>query len=117
MTDIRFGTDGWRATRTVPGPAAWLKAVETRGHGRIAVEHLSPEERREEATMMGLRLLEGLRPETFRAATGLDLGEAFDADRIARLVDGSFLVHDDAGLRCTAEGRLRLNALLENLLA
>lgn len=111
------GPNGWRATRTVPGPSAWLKAVETRGHGRIAIENLSPEERREEAAMMSLRLLEGLRPETFRAATGLELDAAFDHQRLTRLIDGGFLTRDTAGLRCTPEGRLRLNALLENLLA
>jgi coproporphyrinogen III oxidase-like Fe-S oxidoreductase len=66
--------------------------------------------------MMGLRLLEGLRPEPFRAATGLDLREAFEPDRIARLINGGFIEHDAAGLRCTAEGRLRLNAILETLL-
>lgn len=108
--------NGWLATRTVPGPTAWLKSVETRGHGRIAKEKLSPNERREEAAMMGLRLLEGLRPEPFRAATGLDLREAFEPDRIARLINGGFIEHDAAGLRCTAEGRLRLNAILETLL-
>ena len=110
------GSDAWTGTRTLPGPLAWLAAVEARGHGIITAETLSPEERRDEAAMMGLRLGEGLRPDTFRAATGMELDAAFDSAKLAGLIDGGFLTMDKAGLRCTAEGLVRLDSVLGLLL-
>ncbi len=111
------GSETWTGTRTLPGPLAWLASVEARGHGIITAETLSAEERRDEAAMMGLRLGEGLRPATFRAATGLELGSAFETAKLRRLIDGGFLVMDDAGLRCTAAGLVRLDGVLGALLA
>ena len=110
------GDDTWSGTRTLPGPMAWLAAVEAKGHGLITVETLSAEERRDEAAMMGLRLGEGLLPGTFRAATGIELADAFEPAKLARLIDGHFLVMDEAGLRCTAEGLVRLDGVLGALL-
>jgi len=104
------------ATRNFRAPETWLQAVETKGAGSEETAPLSPAERRDEALMMGLRLAEGVRRDRFRAATGTDLTDAIDPLRLAPLIDAAFLVADDVGLRATAAGRQRLNAVLAALL-
>ncbi len=104
------------AVRNLPNPEAWLKAVETRGHGAITRETLSPMARRDEVAMMGLRLHEGLRADLFRQATGMDLEAAFEPDRLFRLGEAGYLERDALGARVTPEGRLRLNAVVAYLL-
>ena len=71
----------------------------------------------EEALMMGLRLADGIDRATFASVTGHDPVEALDAARLDRLVGAGFLEFDSARLRATSEGRQRLNALLERLVA
>jgi putative oxygen-independent coproporphyrinogen III oxidase len=110
----RLGLD---AIRQTPAPEHWLKLVESQGHGTAHRETLSAEERREEIVMMGLRLKEGLDRARFRERAGIALEDAFDAKRLQRLIDGGFLTLDERGLRTTAEGRLRLNAVIGALLA
>jgi oxygen-independent coproporphyrinogen-3 oxidase len=66
---------------------------------------------------MGLRLAEGVSRAGFRAGTGCDLDAALDAGRVGRLVEGGFLVRDEAGLRATPSGRQRLDAVLRALIA
>ena len=51
-----------------------------------------------------------------RTATGIDVAQIVDTHRLAQVVQGGFLVRDDDRLRTTAEGRLRLNAILSPLL-
>ncbi len=58
-----------------------------------------------------------MRRERFRRLTGRRLEDAVDAARLPDLIDGGFLILDDARLRATAAGRLRLNAVLAALLA
>jgi coproporphyrinogen III oxidase-like Fe-S oxidoreductase len=65
---------------------------------------------------MGLRLAEGIDGAGFRAATGTVLDAAVERKAVARLVEGGFLVVDDRGLRATATGRQRLNAVLSEIL-
>ena len=48
---------------------------------------------------------------------GRPLEAALDAARLTRLIDGGFLELDEAGLRATAAGRQRLNAVISDLLA
>jgi oxygen-independent coproporphyrinogen-3 oxidase len=95
-------------------PEAWLEAVERDGHAAEERRALTPEERRDEVVMMGLRIAEGISRDRFRARTGRDIEDAFDPARVARLSE--FLVLDEAGLRATTAGRLRLNAVLAALL-
>ncbi len=66
--------------------------------------------------MMGLRLTEGVARATFRRETGQEPEQVLDAERLAMLIEGGFLELDEAGLRTTAAGRLRLDALLGRLL-
>jgi putative oxygen-independent coproporphyrinogen III oxidase len=114
----RLTRDGVKvATRRFRAPETWLAAVERRGHGMEERLPLSPEERREEMLMMGLRLADGIDRGTFRRETGKDIAEALDAARLAELVEGGFLVLDERALRATAAGRQRLNAVLARLIA
>ena len=103
------------ATRQHRAPEAWLAGVEAAGHATRERRALGSVERREELLMMGLRLNEGISRPRFRAALGEEIEASIDPARLARLVDGGFLVLDAAGLRATPAGRLRLNAVLAAL--
>ncbi|MFI5024959.1 MAG: radical SAM family heme chaperone HemW [Alphaproteobacteria bacterium] len=104
------------ATRQHRAPEAWLERVERCGHATRQQLALSPEECREEMLMMGLRLAEGVSRERFLKTCGMTLETALEGERLARLVDGGFLLLDARGLRATAAGRQRLNAVLGMLL-
>ena len=104
------------ATRQMKAPETWLAAVETRGNGTEEFLRLTPDERRSELVMMGLRLTEGIARDRFFGATGLGFEDAF-GDRLVPLVDGGFLELTEHALRATPAGRQRLNAVLGRLLA
>ena len=104
------------ATRRQRAPETWLAAVERDGHGMAERLTLSPEEQRREALMMGLRLAQGVERDRFRAATGGAIEEALDPARLTDLIEGGFVELDQRGLRATAAGRQRLNAVLTALL-
>ena len=104
------------ATRQHRAPEAWLEAVERHGHATRARDAVPMEARLEELLMMGLRLTEGVARAAFRRETGRAVEDLLDPAKLAALIDGGFLELDDAALRATAEGRLRLDALLGRLL-
>jgi oxygen-independent coproporphyrinogen-3 oxidase len=106
-----------KATRRSSGPEAWLESVERTGHGTAETSTIEGRDMVEEALMMGLRLADGIDRATFASVTGHDPVEALDAARLDRLVGAGFLEFDSARLRATSEGRQRLNALLERLVA
>ncbi|HYB55036.1 MAG TPA: radical SAM family heme chaperone HemW [Alphaproteobacteria bacterium] len=104
------------ATRQHRAPEAWLARVEQGGHATRQRSALSREAVREEMLMMGLRLAEGVDRERFLETCGMTLETALEGERLARLIDGGFLELDEAGLRATAAGRQRLNAVLAALI-
>jgi oxygen-independent coproporphyrinogen-3 oxidase len=106
-----------KATRRSSGPEAWLEAVERTGHGTAETSSVEGRDMVEEALMMGLRLADGIDRATFASVTGVDPIEAIDAARLEPLVRAGFLEVDATHLRATSEGRQRLNALLERLVA
>ncbi|MBM3488783.1 MAG: coproporphyrinogen III oxidase [Alphaproteobacteria bacterium] len=108
--------DGVHATETAPLPEAWLAAVEASGHAIRADVLVDAPARRDEIVMMGLRLARGIERARFARLAGRPLEGAFDRARLGGLVDGGFLVLDDDGLRATAAGRQRLDAVLARLL-
>ncbi len=112
-----FDGKGWRAEYRHYGPVRWLEAVESLGHGTGKTFTLSPQERRDEVTMMGLRLRSGIKEEDFAAATGFTLDQAFSDDRLKHMIEGGFLEKGGGTLRATPEGLLRLDAVLASLLA
>jgi putative oxygen-independent coproporphyrinogen III oxidase len=105
------------ATRRWRAPETWLAAVEVRGEGLQERLTLTAVERREEMLMMGLRLAEGVGRDRFRKETGMEIEAALPATSLTDLVAGAFLVADERGLRATATGRQRLNAVLARLIA
>ena len=105
------------ATRQHRAPEAWLAAVETAGHATRQRDPVATEERLSELLMMGLRTVDGVRRSRVVTECGRPLEAALDAARLGRLIDGGFLRLDEAGLRATAAGRQRLNAVISDLLA
>jgi len=105
------------ATRRHRAPETWLAAVERQGHGLQEQIALSAAERAEEMLMMGLRVTEGVDRARFRAESGAEIEAWLDSGRLADLVGGGFVVQDAQGLRATAAGRQRLNAVLAALAA
>jgi oxygen-independent coproporphyrinogen-3 oxidase len=104
------------ATRQHRAPEAWLEAVERHGHATRARDTVPGDARLEELLMMGLRLTEGVGRAAFRRETGREVEDLLDPAKLAVLIEGGFLELDEAGLRATAAGRLRLDALLGRLL-
>ncbi|MDH3473177.1 MAG: radical SAM family heme chaperone HemW [Rhodospirillales bacterium] len=105
------------ATRQHRAPEAWLAGVERNGHATRRHAALAEGERLAELTMMGLRLAEGIARERFRRELSLEPETAFDAARLAALGEAGLIELDRRGLRATAAGRQRLNAVLGYLLA
>ena len=66
---------------------------------------------------MGLRLTEGIVFERFERLFGAPLLTQLDSRKLGYLIDGGFLNQAENSLSATAEGRLRLNAVLSALLA
>ena len=87
-------------------------APATRGRSRLTAE-----ERLSELVMMGLRLTEGISRAAFRRETGQDLEDCMEARRLAAPLEAGYLEVDSLGIRATAAGRQRLNALCGYLLA
>lgn len=106
-----------RATRRSSGPEAWLEAVERTGHGTAETSTVEGRDLVEEALMMGLRLADGIDRATFASVAGADPVDALDTARLEPLVRAGFLEIDATHLRATLDGRQRLNALLERLIA
>ena len=104
------------ACRQIARPDRWLDAVERTGHGTANRTTLGDEERVEELLMTGLRLTVGIERRTFRSAAGRALEETIERGRLEPLIDGGFVVLDDTGLRATAAGLLRLNAVIAALI-
>ena len=73
-------------------------------------------EQAQEMLLMGLRLAEGVSARRFEARTGLPLAAALDATILAAATQEGYLLQEGDRLRATAEGRLRLDALLGALL-
>jgi oxygen-independent coproporphyrinogen-3 oxidase len=105
-----------RATRQHAAPEAWLDAVGKRGHATRARDPLDWEQRRQEMTLMGLRLAEGIHRDAFARELGAQPEALFDSDRLDDLIEAGYLQLDDRRLVATEAGRPRLNAVIQHLL-
>jgi len=110
------GEDGFTATHQIHTPARWLDEAEINGHGTGKRRTLSARERAEEMLMTGLRLSEGLDVARMEMHTGVALADLVDANRLAQVLAGRFLVKSAGHLIPTAAGLLRLNAVLASIL-
>ena len=105
------------AARRHRGPEEWLARVQRDGHAIVEEEALAPRDRAREALLMGLRLTEGIDPARIAARSGLAFADCVDARALAGLAEEGLLAwRPDGRLVATAEGRLRLDALLPVLL-
>ncbi len=111
------GNAGTVAYRRHRAPERWLERVEDRGAGTAEAAPVDSDQRVAEILMMGLRLVDGVSRDRFRALAGRRLEDALDPTRLSDLTGEGLLECDRAGLRATASGRQRLNALLAHLLA
>ncbi len=109
--------EGWQATVQLRAPDAWLAAVAKRGHGTQRFEPLTRAQRLEELVMTGLRLRHGIPRRTFDEIAAGSPETMLEKNRLDRLIDGEFLTLDEEGLRATAQGRRRLNAVIGALIA
>ena len=107
---------GKRATRRHRAPEAWLKLVEAQGHGTREETALDRELRLAEMVMMGLRLSEGIPRGRFARELAAEPEAIFDPARIAAAAEAGYLALDRQGLRATAAGRRRLDALIRHVL-
>ena len=104
------------ATRQHRAPEAWLELVETRGHATRARDPIARQDRLAEILMMGLRLAEGVARAAFQRELGAAPEALLSQARLRAAADAGYLRLDAAGLRATAAGRQRLDALLAHLL-
>jgi putative oxygen-independent coproporphyrinogen III oxidase len=111
----RLEIDGTRrATAAERRPEAWLKRVETDGHGVTTDEPLMRSEAADEFLLMGLRLAEGIDLARFAALAGAPLAQ----EQIAFLAAHGFVETTAAGrLRVTATGFPVLDAIVADLAA
>jgi len=100
------------ATRRHRAPEVWAERVERDGHAIVEQTPLESTDRAREMLLMGLRLTEGIDATRFAARTGVALTDALDASVLERAIAEDYLVWRDNRLVATAEGRLRLDALL-----
>jgi oxygen-independent coproporphyrinogen-3 oxidase len=106
--------DGRSATVDLRRPEDWLARVEDTGAGLAGETPLNRRDRLEEIVLMGLRLAEGIGDDAIARAGG---GEAeLNPARLARLVEGGFIEREGGRIRATDEGRLRLDAVIAELL-
>ncbi len=112
---LTFG-DRKFATRQHRAPEAWLEAVERTGHATRTRRPLDRSERLDELAMMGLRLSGGVPRAAFRRELAAEPEKLFGAKRLGALQDAGYLELDGTGLRATATGLQRLDAVLGHLL-
>jgi oxygen-independent coproporphyrinogen-3 oxidase len=105
------------ATVNARRPADWLERVEASGTGLTEETPLDPRTRLEEMVMMGLRLADGFGEDDIARIGAGSIDRAFDPARLARLAAGGFIAREGTRLRVTGEGRMRLDAVVAELLA
>ncbi|KAM3660700.1 radical S-adenosyl methionine domain-containing protein 1, mitochondrial isoform 1-T1 [Ammospiza maritima maritima] len=101
-----------------PEPVAWMREVQSQGHGTRSRAVLSPLEQLEELLTLGLRTDEGITQERWgHFSPQLSLQAVFGGPGEARaLQQEGWLVLDGGGLRCTWAGLAVLDSLLPALL-
>ncbi|MBX9861028.1 MAG: radical SAM family heme chaperone HemW [Sphingomonas sp.] len=109
------GRRGGMATMRHKKPENWLSAMARNGHGIEIEDALSPESRRAEALLMGLRLREGVDLARVAALSGEAVETVVDARAAETLKAEGLIVRDGPWLRATEAGMLVLNAIIASL--
>ncbi|HET7084111.1 MAG TPA: radical SAM family heme chaperone HemW [Rhizomicrobium sp.] len=109
----RLALNGQRtATAAIKLPERWRETVSRQGHGFSEMTPVSDAEAAREHLLMNLRLAEGLDLVTYEKRWRMPL----DAGKIDALAAQGFLRRDGERLKTTAQGRLLLNRVIEELL-
>lgn len=110
------GRRGGLATVRHKKPENWMRAIERNRQGAESESPLSPEMRRTEALLMGLRLTEGVDLARIAAIGECTIETVVDARALATLETQGLVARADTRLRATNAGLLVLNAVLAALL-
>ena len=94
-------------------PENFLTAIARNGHGLVEEETLSPDEAAQEALVMGLRLAEGIDPQSLAERLGVD--RIVDDAAVDRLVGHRLLARQGSRLMTTDAGRLLLDSILAEI--
>jgi coproporphyrinogen III oxidase-like Fe-S oxidoreductase len=92
-----------------------MHAVES-GVEAGASEPVSAVEKGEEALLMGLRLREGIDLSRLERRTGRSLESIVETEILKRCIEEGYLTLSSDRLTATADGRMKLNAILGQLL-
>ena len=104
-------TEGGHKISTIAArsPEKWLELVQANGHGIAEETPITPQESITEKLLMGLRLVEGV-------ALPPALAESINWDKVAQFKEVGWMEYDADRLQVTDTGRLRLNALLAEII-
>ncbi|MCM2561968.1 radical SAM family heme chaperone HemW [Lutimaribacter sp. EGI FJ00015] len=105
LDGARHATEQWRL------PGKWMQHAEANNADEV-ISPLSGEEQAAEFLLMGLRLVEGVDPTRFEKLAGRPL----PVEKLAYLEEFGMIDHGPSHLRVTGQGRVLLNAVLEQLL-
>ena len=99
------------------GPAGWLNAVNTIGHGIEKKEIDTPRDWAHEMVMMGLRLRDGIHLDAIKALCG-PVENWLDLAAVNQFIESGWVHHDHETSRLitTPVGQLRLNYILTAIL-
>ncbi len=103
------------ATRTHRAPEEWMKRVESYGHGVTEQQEVKKRDQLEELLLMGLRLTDGISRARILADFGADIIDLLNPTRLATLQKHNLITLSNQKIQATPEGRLRLNAVLGEL--
>lgn len=98
-------------------PEKWLGEVEEKGEAISETFTVAPEQRLEEALMMGLRLTESVPYARLDAECGGDWRNFVDQAKLGTLEEAGLLTCKEDRLQPTRDGLQRLNAVLQYLLS
>ena len=97
-------------------PAGWLDQIDAQSHGIDKINLDDKTALYEEVMMMGLRLAEGVPLSRLTDLCGFQEWP-FDEKAILSFIDAGWMTMTDKVMRLSLEGRLRLNFILQEILA
>lgn len=112
----RIGRDKKRAAYyQIADPARWLERVKENSHGTAKEKNISIEQAIEERVMTGLRTARGIERKSFEQDFVGTLESNINTAAIDELMELGLIEIDEKGIRATASGKIKLNALIERL--
>ena len=114
----RYQTGGIRyASENHRTPDVWMKHVMTSDHGRVRHDVIDHHTARREALMMGLRLTTGIRHDDWQQKFPQEkITDFLNPSRLQRLCAEDYITVTPDGVKPTASGLQRLNAVLDYLM-